>query len=163
VLDLLSCANEIESLDASMHLMDVDSIVAVYCVWKEVIADTADSDEAFDILETWIPLIDVNDDTQYGIDTSDNSVFMVDMEGDINKIICPYYPLIIEATSKAIHTIAFTFNHEYGCFDNFNGRWQEIASKFKINIIDYNDKDENYEASDSQNDIESLPFREKIN
>jgi uncharacterized protein YwqG len=161
VLDLLSWANGIESLDAFMHLMDVDSIIGVYCVWKEVIAYTADCEEPFDIPETWIPLIDVNGDIQYGIDTSDNSVFMVDMEGDISKIICPDYHLMIDAISKAIHNKVFTFNNEHGCFDNDNNRWPEIASEFNIKIIDYNDSDENYEASDSQNGIENSDVQKK--
>ena len=126
VLDLLSWANGVQSLDAFMHLMDVDSIIDLSRIWNEVKVDTADCEEPFDIPETWIPLIDVNGDIQYGIDTSDNSVFMVDMEGDINKIICPDYRLMIDAISKAIHTKAFIFNNEHGCFDNDNDQWQDV-------------------------------------
>jgi uncharacterized protein YwqG len=147
VLDLLSWANGIESLDAFMHLMDVDSIIGVYCVWKGVIAETADCEEPFDIPETWIPLIDVNGDIQYGIDTSDNSVFMVDMEGDINKIICPDYHLMIDAISKAIDTKALIFDEKQGCFECDNERWQGIADEFKIKSIAHVDEDEKNNSS----------------
>ena len=134
VLDVLSWADGIEGLDAFVRLMDVDSIVDVIHVWNKLKEDTADCDEPFTLPETLIPLIDVNGDTQYGIDTSNDAVYMVDMECDINQIICPDYRLMIDAIYKAIDTATFSFDEENGCFDCDEDKWQSIAKEFKITI-----------------------------
>ncbi len=134
VINVLSWANGIEALDAFTNLLDIDSIINIYNVWKTLKEDTADCDDPFYFPETVVPFIDVNGDTQYGIDTSNNSVYLIDMECDISEMICPDSQLMIDAVSKAIETNTFTFNSEYGCFDCNDEKWQVIASEFQINI-----------------------------
>jgi hypothetical protein len=151
VLDILSWANGIEGLDAFIRLMNVDSILELSNTWKELKKEMTDCDVPFEIPNTVVPLIDVNGNTQYGIDTIDNSVFMVDMECDINQKICSDYELMINAISKAIDTKVFTFDKEHGCFDCDDVRWQDLADEFNIKIIDSekDDVDENHEEYNS--------------
>ena len=102
VLDLLEWANGIESLNAFMNMLDIDSIINIYSIWKSLKDELSEIEGAFDFPRTVVPLLDINGDVQYGLDTSDNSVYMVDMEADISEKICSDYRMMVSAIDKGI-------------------------------------------------------------
>ena len=126
--DLYSWHNGIYHLNAFLHILSVEEAVEYYQSYFELTRDYG----GFGWCPGWLPVIDINGDTQYCLSENSKEIAAVDVECGTFSVVANDYERVLDAIAAAFKRGDAVFEKGGGCFEISAQKWKALAREFGI-------------------------------